>query len=91
MSDGNRQCIAGHITTDGKFGAVLNGRFRGGYITSHYARLNERVFAVQLELAQRAYMDEAVPDGWDLAHAQSAIEVIKRLLTRYLECATEAG
>jgi N-formylglutamate deformylase len=79
------------ITTDGKFGAVLNGRFRGGYITSHYARPNERVYAVQLELAQRAYMDEAVPDGWELAHAQSAIEVIKRLLTRYLECATEAG
>ena len=38
---------------------VSNGRFKGGYITRHYARPEENVEAIQLELAQCNYMDEA--------------------------------
>ena len=38
---------------------VVNGRFKGGYITRHYGRPTEGVDAVQLELAQSTYMDEA--------------------------------
>lgn len=79
------QSLLDIVTTDGKFGAVLNGRFRGGYITSHYGRPAEGVYAVQLELAQRAYMDERVPGGWDAARAKSAVEMIARLLTRCLQ------
>jgi N-formylglutamate amidohydrolase len=37
---------------------VLNGRFKGGYITRHYGRPAEGIEAVQLETAQRAYMVE---------------------------------
>lgn len=37
---------------------VVNGRFRGGYITRHYGRPDAGIDAVQLELAQRNYMDE---------------------------------
>ena len=32
--------------------SVLNGRFKGGYITRHYGRPADGVHAVQLELAQ---------------------------------------
>ena len=39
---------------------VANGRFKGGYITRHYGRPGEGVDAVQLELAQSTYMDEAL-------------------------------
>lgn len=39
--------------------AVLNGRFKGGYITRHYGRPGDGVHAVQLELAQTSYMDDA--------------------------------
>lgn len=37
---------------------VVNGRFKGGYITRHYGRPETGVEAVQLELAQCIYMDE---------------------------------
>lgn len=73
------------VTSDGKFGAVLNGRFKGGYITMHYGRPADRVYAVQLELSRRVYMDEAAGAGWDPARAQSAASVIAGLLMRYLK------
>src|SRR5690606_13777185 len=38
---------------------VCNGRFKGGYITRHYGAPSEGIDAVQLELAQCSYMDEA--------------------------------
>lgn len=37
---------------------VVNGRFRGGYITRHYSDLSRDIETVQLELAQVNYMDE---------------------------------
>lgn len=37
---------------------VLNGRFKGGYITRTYGKPATGINAVQLELAQRSYMDE---------------------------------
>ncbi|MCF7221172.1 N-formylglutamate deformylase [Marilutibacter chinensis] len=37
---------------------VVNGRFKGGYITRHYGRPDDGIDAVQLELAQLNYMDE---------------------------------
>jgi len=40
---------------------VLNGRFKGGYITRHHGRPAEGVHAVQLELSQLTYMDESPP------------------------------
>ena len=41
------------------FSAVLNGRFTGGAITRLYGDPAHGIHAVQLELAQRSYMDEA--------------------------------
>lgn len=41
--------------------AVLNGRFKGGYITRTYGRPAENRHAVQLELSQRTYMNEDPP------------------------------
>ena len=46
------------IAEESGFTSVLNGRFKGGYITRHYGSPAEGVHAVQLEIAQRAYMDE---------------------------------
>ena len=46
------------IAAASPFDAVLNGRFKGGHITRHYGDPKANVHAVQLELAQRSYMDE---------------------------------
>ena len=40
---------------------VANGRFKGGWTTRHYGRPEEGVHAVQMELAQATYMEEAPP------------------------------
>ena len=37
---------------------VINGRFKGGYITRHYGDPTRGIEAIQLELAQSTYMDE---------------------------------
>lgn len=62
---------------------VVNGRFKGGYITRHYGRPADGIEAVQLELAQATYMDEAsfLYDA-DLAARPQAL--IRRLLVAAL-------
>lgn len=47
------------VAAGSPFSAVLNGRFKGGYITRHYGHPKSAVHALQLEISQRAYMDEA--------------------------------
>lgn len=41
--------------------AVLNGRFKGGYITRHYGQPQRNIHAVQLEMTQCSYMQETMP------------------------------
>ena len=43
------------------YSAVLNGRFKGGYITRRYGNPANGVHAVQLELSEATYMDEKAP------------------------------
>ena len=40
---------------------VLNGRFKGGYITRHYGQPEQGIHAIQLEMCQSLYMHEEVP------------------------------
>ncbi len=47
------------LEAQSRFSHVLNGRFKGGHITRFYGQPAEGVHALQIELAQRAYMDES--------------------------------
>jgi len=63
---------------------IANGRFKGGYITRHYGNPDERIDAVQLELAQCNYMDED-SFGYDEARAANLQRVIRALLACCLD------
>ena len=64
------------------YSAVLNGRFKGGYITRRYGDPRGGVQAVQLELAQRAYMDEESRQ-FDNARATRLRETLGALLAEF--------
>lgn len=61
------------------YDGVVNGRFKGGYTTRHYGDPANGIDAVQLEIAQRIYMDEATFD-YDVARAANAQRAIRALI-----------
>lgn len=67
-----------------RFTAVLNGRFQGGFITRHYGQPESGWFAMQLEIAQCAYLDEAAPEAFDAARAAELVALLRRFITRLL-------
>jgi len=71
------------------FTSVVNGRFKGGYVTRHYGQPSRGVHALQLEIAQACYMDEAPPYPWEGARAAPLVTVLERLVAALL--ATRAG
>jgi N-formylglutamate deformylase len=62
------------------FSHVVNGRFKGGYITRHYGRPEQGVHALQLEMAMSAYLDETAPERYDAPRAAPLIAVLERLV-----------
>jgi formiminoglutamase len=71
---------------------VVNGRFKGGYITRHYGQPDGGVHAVQLELAMRGYLDEPAgdlrednwPPAYDATRAAALIATLQRLVAQCL-------
>lgn len=59
---------------------VVNGRFKGGYITRRYGRPLEHVHAVQLEMCQHLYMREAPPWNWEPEAAARSEPVVRALV-----------
>lgn len=47
------------IIKSSPYSSALNGRFKGGYITRNYGDPKNNIHAVQLEISQITYMDEA--------------------------------
>jgi formiminoglutamase len=69
---------------------VLNGRFRGGWTTRHYGRPEEGVHAIQMEIAQQAYLaTEAPPWAYDETKAEKLRLTLKSILHSLAEAALE--
>lgn len=67
------------LAAQARYDFVVNGRFKGGYITRHYADPARGIDAIQLEISQRIYMDEDT-FVYDESRAVHAQDVIRSLL-----------
>ncbi len=65
---------------------VLNGRFQGGFITRHYGDPASDVHAVQLEIAQRVYMDESTR-VFDAPKASRLRDTLRHMLESFIRVA----
>ncbi len=66
---------------------VLNGRFKGGYITRHYGRPDDAIHAIQLEMCQCLYMQEEAPFAYDAARAHTIQPMLQSMVTAALAAA----
>ena len=66
------------------FTHVLDGRFRGGYITRHYGKPAGNIHAIQLELAQTTYLDEQNPEIFEPDRAAPLIATLQNLVEALL-------
>ena len=86
-----RETISALLAASGR-SSVVDGRFKGGWITRAHGKPSEGVEAMQLELACRAYMDEPkrpAPGNWPTpineARAAPTRATIQRVLEAMLE------
>lgn len=77
------------VERDGRYSCVLDGRFKGGYITQAYGKPADRLFAIQLELVQRTYMVESPPGSWDPVHAAPVLRLIRTLIESFIQMARQ--
>ena len=76
------------VGTQSNFDTVLNARFKGGYITRHYGNPDAGIHAIQLELAQRAYMHERSL-VYDRDKAEELRATLKAMLDAYQDAASK--
>ena len=67
--------------------SVLNGRFKGGYITRNYGQPEQGFHAVQLEMTQSSYMQEHMPFDYLPAVADQIKPTLQQMLQAVLSFA----
>jgi len=70
------------VAQESPYDVVLNARFKGGHSTRHYGRPAQNIHAIQLELAQRAYMDEQTQE-YDDEKASQLRDTLRGMLTAF--------
>ena len=81
--------IAGLMADSGQ-SHIVDGRFKGGFITRHFGQPAEGIHAVQMELACRAYMTEPQvpgPASWPPPYDPGQAAATRRVLVKMLEAA----
>jgi N-formylglutamate deformylase len=71
------------------FTQVADGRFKGGWITRHYGQPAGGIEALQMELAQHAYMDEAPPWTFRADRAARVADTFADIIAAVLDAARE--
>jgi N-formylglutamate amidohydrolase len=78
--------VIAEAEADESFTAVLDGRFKGGYITRQYGEPTSNVHSIQLELAQRCYMHES-SCSFDDRRAAQLQTVLSKALQAFISSA----
>jgi N-formylglutamate deformylase len=73
------------------YSAVLNGRFKGGYITRRYGDPANAIHAVQLELSEATYMEEKAPYRFLDRKARQLRPQLRTLLELFLLIGGKSG
>ncbi|MDE0645463.1 MAG: N-formylglutamate deformylase [Gammaproteobacteria bacterium] len=73
------QGLAYEIARRFEYSVVVNGRFKGGFITRQYGKPSEGIHALQMEISQRTYMNETPPE-YDDALAPRLQEALHEML-----------
>jgi N-formylglutamate amidohydrolase len=73
------------IAGAGGFSHVVNGRFKGGYITRRFGTPATGVHALQLEMVQDCYMDASRPEAFDPERVAPLSRVLERLVVALAE------
>lgn len=72
--------LAAALAAQTQFSHVVDGRFKGGYITRHYGDPVQGVHAVQLEMCWSCYLDEARPHEWHADRAAAVAPLLQSLV-----------
>jgi N-formylglutamate deformylase len=72
--------IVAALSAQKQFTFVIDGRFKGGYITRHYGDPGRRIEAVQLEIAQGAYLLETRTPTFDPNRARPLNLLLRGLI-----------
>ena len=80
--------IVASLSAQAQFSFVLNGRFKGGYITRHYGKPAAGIDAVQMELAQCAYLEETRTPAFDAGRARPLRALLRDLLSSLYFCSS---
>jgi N-formylglutamate deformylase len=73
------------LEAQARFTHVMDGRFKGGYITRHYGRPQAQVHAVQMEMCWHCYMRTEPPRLYDEARALHARALLRGLVQAMLD------
>lgn len=63
---------------------VLNGRFKGGYITRNYGRPRDNIHAIQMEISQITYMDEAPTFAFHEERAAKLRPILRQMFSQLI-------
>jgi N-formylglutamate deformylase len=76
------QAVVAVCASAAPFDYALNERFKGGWTTRRYGQPKNNVHAIQMELGQRAYMDEQPPWAYREDRAATIRSHLRDILTR---------
>lgn len=79
------------VRAQGTYTHVVNGRFKGGFITRQFGQPSQGIHAIQLEMCQCLYMNENPPFDYLPAHASGIQPLLQQTLSAAVDYLTSTS